>query len=136
MKSKLLVLVLLTTISYSQTYSFSKLLVKANIETVNGNEQRIIETKQGPFKFVFETPSDPSIKKLFTILNPGMTNRAGLPWFGLIEDTGYLEKNNILFKKSIYYDTKNDEKLLVLIANDKSIIVIFNSDNTIYEYIR
>lgn len=136
MKSNLLftLVVLFATISYSQTYTFSKLKVLANVETTNGNVQRVIDTKQGTFKFKFETPSDPTIKKLFTILNPGMTYNPN--YYVLLEDSGYIESNNVLFQKSMYYSTENDNNVPVLFAKDKSIIVIFKSDNTINEYKR
>lgn len=64
MKAKFLFLILtfLTTYSFGQTYSFSKLVKKATVETSSGNQERIIGTYQGPYRFVFETPNDPQIK--------------------------------------------------------------------------
>lgn len=109
---------------------------KANVQTTSGYEQRIIGTYQGPYRFIFETPNDPQIKKLFTLLNPGQSNGPGLPWYGHIKDEGYLEKDGKLFKKSFYFDTDNEERVMVLIADDFSMIVIFKSDDTIWEYIR
>ena len=126
----------LATVSYSQTYSYSKLVKKATVQTSSGYEERIIGTTQGSFRIVFETPNDPQIKKLFTILNPGQANSPGLPWFGLLQDKGYVEKNNKLLKKSLYFDTENNEKVLVLIADDYSQIIIFKSDDTIWEYLK
>jgi|GEM_PF-2275267 len=126
----------LATVSYSQTYSYSKLVKKATVQTSSGYEERIIGTTQGSFRIVFETPNDPQIKKLFTILNPGQANAPGLPWFGLLQDKGYVEKNNKLLKKSLYFDTENNEKVLVLIADDYSQIIIFKSDDTIWEYLK
>lgn len=139
MKNIVTFLVLLSFVSitsYSQTYTFSKLIKKASIETSSGTEERILSTSQGPFRIIFETPNDPQIKKLFTILKPGQSNSPGLPWFGHIKDTGYGEKGNKVFKKSLYYDTENDENVLVLTAEDYSMIVIFKADDTIWEYIK
>lgn len=132
----ILVLTILTTLSFGQTYTYSKLVKKANVQTTSGYEQRIIGTYQGPYRFIFETPNDPQIKKLFTLLNPGQSNGPGLPWYGHIKDEGYLEKDGKLFKKSFYFDTDNEERVMVLIADDFSMIVIFKSDDTIWEYIR
>jgi hypothetical protein len=132
----LLAVICLATVTYSQTYSFSKLVKKASVQTSSGYEERIIGTTQGSFSIVFETPNDPQIKKLFTVLNPGQSNAPGLPWFGLLKDMGYVEKDNKLLKKSLYYDTENDKNVLVLIADDYSQIVIFKSDDTIWEYLR
>ncbi|MDP3444760.1 MAG: hypothetical protein Q8T08_18030 [Ignavibacteria bacterium] len=139
MKTKLLFLLSLiffSTVSYSQTYYFSKLVKKANVQTSTGNEQRTIGTTQGSFRIVFETPNDPQIKKLFTVLNPGQANGPGLPWFGLLKDMGFVEKDSKLLKKSLYHDTENDENVLVLIADDYSQIVIFKSDDTVWEYMK
>jgi len=138
MKAKLLFLILtfLTTYSFGQTYSFSKLVKKATVETSSGNQERIIGTYQGPYRFVFETPNDPQIKKLFTLLNPGQSNAPGLPWYGLLKEMGYVEKDGKLLKKNLYFDTQNNQRVLVLIADDYSHIVIFKSDDTIWEYIK
>jgi len=124
------------TVSYSQTYSYSKLVKKAIVQTSSGYEERIIGTTQGSFRIVFETPNNPQIKKLFTVLNPGQANAPGLPWFGLLKDMGYVEKNNRLLKKSLYFDTENNDNVLVLIADDYSQVVIFKSDDTIWEYLK
>ena len=132
----LLAVICFATVSYSQTYSYSKLVKKASVQTSSGYEERIIGTTQGSFRIVFETPNDSQIKKLFTILNPGQANAPGLPWFGLLKDMGYVEKDNKLLKKSLYYDTENNEKVLVLIADDYSQVVIFKSDDTIWEYLK
>ncbi len=138
MKAKFLFLILtfFTTYSFGQTYSFSKLVKKATVETSSGNQERIIGTYQGPYRFVFETPNDPQIKKLFTLLNPGQNNAPGLPWYGLLKEMGYVEKDGKLLKKNLYFDTQNSEQVLVLIADDYSLIVIFKSDDTIWEYIK
>jgi hypothetical protein len=138
MKAKILFLILtfLTTYSFGQTYSFSKLVKKATVETTSGNQERIIGTYQGPYRFVFETPNDPQIKKLFTLLNPGQNNAPGLPWYGLLKEMAYVEKDGKLLKKNLYFDTQNSEQVLVLIADDYSLIVISKSDDTIWEYIR
>lgn len=138
MKAKFLFLILtfLTTYSFGQTYSFSKLVKKATVETSSGNQERIIGTYQGPYRFVFETPNDPQIKKLFTLLNPGQSNAPGLPWYGLLKEMNYVEKDGKLLKKNLYLDTQNNEQVLVLIADDYSLIVIFKSDDTIWEYIK
>lgn len=126
---------LITNISFSQvTYNYYKKSVKAKVQTENGIEYRLINTYQGPYKFVFETPNDPQIKKLFTLLNPGQQNGPGLPWYGLLKDIGYIEKNGVLFKKSIYYSTADDEQIVVLISNDYFRIIIFNNDDTIWEF--
>ena len=61
-------LTFLSTYSFGQTYSFSKLVKKATVETSSGNQERIIGTYQGPYRFVFETPNDTQIKKLFASL--------------------------------------------------------------------
>jgi hypothetical protein len=132
----LLIFLLSAAISYSQTYTFSKLVKKASVETSSGTQERILSTTQGPFRIIFETPNDPQMKRLFTVLKPGQSNAPGLPWFGHIKDTGYGEKGSTVFKKSLYYDTENDENILVLIAEDYSMLVIFKADDTIWEYIK
>lgn len=139
MKNKLGILIILllgVATAYSQTYSFSKLVKKANVETSTGTQERVLSSTQGPFRIIFETPNDPQIKRLFTILKPGQSNAPGLPWFGHLKDTGYGEKNGTVFKKSLYFDTENDENVLVLIAEDYSMLVIFKADDTIWEYIK
>lgn len=122
--------------SFGQTYSFSKMVKKATVQTSNGNEQRIIGTYQGPYRFVFETPSDPSIKRLFTLLSPGQSNGPGLPWYGLLKEMGYIEKDGLLMKKYLYANTGSRENEMVIIAEDYSLIVIFKNDDTINEYYR
>lgn len=121
-------------ISFGQTYSFSKLVKKATVETSSGNQQRIIGTYQGPYKFVFESPNDPQIKRLFTLLNPGQANGPGLPWYGLLKEMGYVEKDDKLLKKYLYLDTDKNEQVLVLIADDYSQIILFRKDDTIWEF--
>jgi len=135
MKMKLLLLSLLffSITSFSQNYSFSKLVIRANVETSSGNEQRVIETKQGTFKFKFEK-SGVNNKTLFTILNPGMNYNPD--YYNLIEEKGYVEKNNILFERGFYYSTEYETGVIVLIAKDKSIIVIFKPNNIVEEYLR
>jgi hypothetical protein len=97
---------------------------------------RDIGSYQGPYRFVFETPNDPQIKRLFTLLNPGQNNGPGLPWYGLLKEQGYVEKDGKLLKKNLYYDTEHDEQVSILIADDYSLIVIFKSDDTIWEFIK
>ncbi len=138
MKRKILtlVLIIITSYSYGQTYSFSKLIKKATVQTSSGSQQRVIGTYQGPYQFIFETPSDPQIKRLFTLLNPGQVNAPGLSWYGLLKEQGYIEKDGKLLKKNLYSDTGNNEQVMVLIADDYSIIVILKSDDTIWEFIK
>ena len=135
-KLSLIVLTFLTTCLFGQTYSFSKLVKKASVQTSSGNESRVIGTYQGPFRFVFETPNDPQIKRLFTLLNPGEVDGPGMPFYGLLKEMGYVEKNGKLLKKYLYSDTESNENVLVLIADDYSLIVIFRKDNTILEFIQ
>ena len=86
MKIKFLILILsfVSTFSFGQTYSFSKLVKKATVQTSTGNQERVIGTYQGPYNFLFETPNDPQIKRLFTLLSPGQENAPGLPYYGLL----------------------------------------------------
>ncbi len=70
------------------------------------------------------------------MLNPGQNNAPSLPWYGLLKEMGYVEKDGKLLKKNLYFDTQNSEQVLVLIADDYSLIVIFKSDDTIWEYIK
>ena len=58
----------------------------------------------------------------------------GQSWYGFLKDMGYIEKDNILYKKSIYYYTGDDEQVMVLISNDYNKIIIFNKDDTIWEF--
>ena len=122
--------------AYGQTYSFSTKVKKASVQTSTGYEQRVIARYSGPYRFVFETPNDPSTKKLFTLLYPGQEDAPGLPWYGYLKEMGYLEKDGKLLKKYLYYYTGSDENVMVLIAEDYSLIVIFRKDETIEEYIR
>lgn len=119
-----------------QTYTFSKLVIKANVETNSGNVLKTIASYQGPYSFIFETPNDPRVKRLFTILEPGQKNGPGLPFYGLIEDKGYVEKNGLLMKKSLYANTATGEYEMVMISEDFSLVVIFKKDNTISEFQR
>jgi hypothetical protein len=121
---------------FCQTYTFSVLSEKVNVETSKGSELRTIANYQGPYSFVFETPSNQKTKRLFTILNPGQRNGPGIPFYGLIEDKGYIEKNGLLMKKSLYANTASGEYEMVLISEDYSLIVIFKKDNTVSEYYR
>ena len=127
---------LITEISFAQTFTFSKLVKRASVQTSSGYQQRIIGTYDGPYKFVFESPNDPQIKRLFTLLNPGQYNEAGLPWYGLLKEMGYIEKGGILLKKYLYAYTGNSEKVTVLIAENYSLIVLIKNDDTIEEYIK
>ncbi len=120
--------------SFGQTYTFSKLVKKATVQTSSGDQQRTIGTYQGPYKFVFESPNDPQIKRLFTLLNPGQANGPGLPWYGLLKEMGYVEKDGKLLKKYLYLDTDKNEQVMILIADDYSQIVLFRSDDTIWEF--
>jgi hypothetical protein len=130
----LIIFIGISVFSNGQTYSFSKLVKKATVQTSSGNQQRTIGTYQGPYKFVFESPNDPQIKRLFTLLNPGQANGPGLPWYGLLKEMGYLEKDDKLLKKYLYFDTDNKEQVMVLIADDYSQIVIFRNDDTFWEF--
>jgi hypothetical protein len=137
MKTKNLIiyfLFLISSVTFGQTYSYNLKTVKALVQTSNGNDYRTLNAYQGPYSFVFETPNDPQIKRLFTLLYPGQNIAPGQPWYGLLQDSGYIEKNGVIYKKSIYYYTKTNEKVMVMIANDYSQIIIFNSDDTIWEF--
>ena len=138
MKLKFLILILsfVTTFSFGQTYSFSKLVKNATVQTSTGNQERVIGTYQGPYNFLFESPNDPQIKRLFTILNPGQENAAGLPYYGLLKEMGYVEKAGKLLKKYLYLDTESNDQVMVLIADDYSLIVIFKKDDTTWEYFK
>jgi len=133
-KFLLLILTFLTNYSFGQTYSFSKLVKKVTVETTTGKQQRIIGTYAGPYKFLFETPDDPQVKRVFTLLVPGQDNSPGLPYYALLKEMGYLEKDGKLLKKNLYYYTGSDDKVMVLIAEDYSLIVLLKSDDTIWEY--
>lgn len=122
----------ISSISFGQTYSYSLKTVKANVQTSNGNEYRVLNRYSGPYRFVFETPRNE--KKLFTLLRPDENIAPGQPWYSLLKDMGYIEKDNILYKKSIYYYTGDDEQVMVLISNDYNKIIIFNKDDTIWEF--
>lgn len=117
---------------YSQTYYFSELTVSANVETSRGTENRVIDEKKGPFKFVFETSSASYVDKLFTVYEPGMEYNPN--YFTLVENQGYKDFGGVLFKECYYYSTKSETGILVLIANDNSRIVIYEADSTIYDY--
>jgi hypothetical protein len=139
MKAKLFLLGLFAVLStsvFAQTYSFSRLIRKANVQTVSGSKYRTLGTTEGNFRFVFETPRDRSVKRLFTILQPGQANGPGLPWYAQISESGYLEKDGKLYKKYSFFDTEREERVPVLIAEDYSVIVIFRTDDTIWEYVR
>jgi hypothetical protein len=118
----------------AQTYSYAKLTKKANVETSTGKNIKTIGTYSGPYTFIFETPTDPSMERLFTLLKPGQSNGPGLPFYGQLQDLGYIEKNEILFKKYLYYDTESKNDVLVLIAENYSSIVIFKSNHEILEF--
>lgn len=122
---------LISMTSLSQTHYFSKLVVRANVETSNGSDQRIIETKEGTFKFKFEK-SNANGKTLFTILNPGMDYNPH--YYNLVEEKGFVENNNTLFERGLYYSTEHESGVVVLVARDKSKIVIFKPNNIIEEY--
>ena len=100
---KIIILLFMTCLAFSQTYSYSKKIVKASVQTVNGSEYRIIDRFSGPYTFVFETPSDPSIKRLFTLLRPNEEYGPGKFWYGHLKDVGYVEKNGKIYKKNKYF---------------------------------
>ena len=77
-----------------------------------------------------------SLWRLFTLLGPGQNDSPGLPWYGLLKEMGYIEKNGTLMKKYLYDNTGSRENEMVNIAEDYSLIVIFKSDDTINEYYR
>lgn len=129
-------LMLLVLVSYSQTYKFSKLVKKANVQTSTGNEFKVISTAEGPFQIVFKPQTDLQNRMSFRILNPGQTQETGAPWFGQLRDIGYVEKDSTLFKKCLYFEEETMQSILVLIAEDYSKIVIFKSDRSIWEYIK
>jgi|SRR5579875_3768527 len=131
--SILLLFILINCTVYSQTYSFSKLVKKASVQTSTGKQLRIIGSYDGPYQFIFETPSDPQIKRLFTLVSPGERSLTA-PWFGLLKEMGYVEKNGKLLKQFLYLDTQNNEQVLVMITDDYSQIVIFKKDDTIWEF--
>lgn len=135
LKIKLLLLpfLFISISSFSQTYSFSKLVIRANVETSSGSEQRIIEKKQGTFKFEFEK-SNTDGKTLFTILNPGMDYNPN--YYALIEEKGYIENNNKIFERGFYYSTEHEKGVIVLVAKDKTTIVIFKPNNIVEEYLK
>lgn len=133
MKTKmLLILFIISGGCFGQTYSYAKKTVMVSVQTANGNEYRTLDTYQGPYQFVFEN-SD--IKdKLFTLLKPIEILRPGQQWYGFLKDVGYIEKNGIIYKKSIYLYTGSGEKVMVLISNGFNKIIIFNQDDTIWEF--
>lgn len=136
MKSIFLSLLLFVTfVSIGQTYSFSKKIVKASVQTDNGREFKIIDTYEGPHEFIFETPNDPEIKKIFTLLKPEQTNEQGLPIYALMRELGYTDgKSGVIYKKSIYLFTEIDKEVMVLTTNDNSSIVIFFPNETVWEF--
>lgn len=127
-----ILLILISSISYGQTYSYSKKTVKAKVQTATGNDYRVLDIYAGPYQFVFEKPDNES--KLFTLLRPNEQLAPGQPWYSLLKDMGYIEKDGILYKKSLYYYTGTDEQVMVLISNDYNRIIIFNTDDTIWEF--
>lgn len=103
-----------------------------SVQTANGNEYRTLDTYQGPYQFVFENSDTKD--KLFTLLKPNEILRPGQQWYGFLKDVGYIEKNGIIYKKSIYLYTGSGEKVMVLISNGFNKIIIFNQDDTIWEF--
>nr|AUN37892.1 hypothetical protein [uncultured bacterium] len=135
MKIKLLILLFLifiSSISFGQTYSYSKKTVKVIVQSIIGNEYRELTTSAGPYRFVFETPHKG--KKLFILLKPNEKMSLGKSWYEFLKDDGFIEMNKILYKKSIYYYTETDEQVTVLISKDSNSIIIFNDDDTIWEF--
>lgn len=133
MKLLLLPLLFITMASFSQTYSFSELIIRASVKTSSGSEQRIIDTKRETFKFKFAKSTDG--KPLFTLIKPGM-NSLDSDYYYLLKDMGYIENNNKLFERGYYYSTEHETGVNVLIAKDKSIIVVFDPNNIIKEYLK
>ena len=133
MKLLLLPLLFISMASFSQTYSFSKLVIRASVETSSGSEQRIIDTKRGTFKFNFEK-SNTDGKTLFTVIEPGMDYNPD--YYALVEKKGYVENNNTLFERDFYYSTEHEKGVIVLVAKDKSIIVIFKPNNIVEKYLK
>lgn len=136
MKSIFLSLLLFVSfVSIGQTHSFSKKIVKASVKTDNGREFRILDTYDGPHEFIFETPNDPEIKKIFTLLKPGQTKEPGLPMYSLMRELGYSDViNGVIYKKSIYLSTEIDKEVMVLTTDDNSSIVIFFPNETHWEF--
>ena len=49
---------------------------------------------------------------------------------------GYIEKDDKLLKKNLFLDSQNNEQVMVLIADDYSMIVIFKRVDTTWEFIQ
>lgn len=120
--------------AFSQTYRYSTKTIKALVQTSNGNQQRIIGKYSGPYIFKFENPNDYQIKRIFTLMSPGQYDELTAPWYGLLKEMGYVEKEGVTFKKYLYTDTESGENVLVLLPDDYSMIVIFRKDDTVWEF--
>jgi hypothetical protein len=131
-KISLIFLLFISLVSFGQTYSYSKKTVKVSIQTANGNEYRTLNTYQGPYRFVFENTN--TRDKLFTLLKPNENLSPGQQWYGFLKDVGYIEKDSIIYQKSIYLYTGTNEKVMVLISSDFNKIIIFNQDDSIWEF--
>jgi hypothetical protein len=132
MKSKFIIILLIINsfVSYCQTYSYMIKTVKAMVQTSNGSEFRTLNKYKGPYSFVFQNTQD----KLFTLLKPGENLEPGQHWYGFLKDSGYIEKEGVIYKKSLYMYTGNGAQVMVLISNDYNKIIIFNQDDTIWEF--
>lgn len=134
MKAIILLILFFSSINvHSQSLTFSKLVKLVNIESASGSYIKEVQTIVGPFQIVFEAPPDTRIERAFTILNPSQSNAKKRNWFLLLADSGYVTSNNVVYRKSYYYETKNRENLMVLVAKNYSKFVIFKGD-TVLEY--
>lgn len=128
----LILLIFISQDSFGQTYSYSKKTVMVSVQTANGNEYKTLNIYQGPYRFVFENTN--TRDKLFTLLKPNENLRPGQQWYGFLKDVGYIEKDSIIYKKSIYLYTETREQVMVLISSDYNKIIIFNQDDSIWEF--
>lgn len=130
--SVLIIIMIISQDAFGQTYSYSKKTVMVSVQTATGNEYRTLNTYQGPYRFVFENAN--TRDKLFTLLKPNENLRPGQEWYGFLKDVGYIEKDGIMYKKSMYLYTGTREQVMVLISTDYNKIIIFNQDDSIWEF--
>ena len=135
MKKLLLLLFLVSNFAFSQSYYFSKLTKSIYVQTSEGERQRVLGTYNGPYCFKFEnvSSSSPSNPKLFTLLEPGESDRPGLDYYTLTYKKGYIDLNGETASLERYYYTGDGQVVTVAITTNFSVAIILKG-NEIWEF--
>ncbi|RLJ33811.1 hypothetical protein CLU97_3299 [Chryseobacterium sp. 7] len=124
------VLVLLSTLCFSQNYYFSHRKESIKYTDSYGQTQyKTIADEVSNYKFYFEVSTDGRATQLFTVYNNGQEAY----WAAELKKSGYKEISGKIFKQSLYYNTNSKENIYVFISQDYKKIIVMSNDG-IAEY--